>query len=333
MSNLTAAQIEQLWLSNGGSPTWAPTMAAVALAESGGNPSALNNNPNTKDYSVGLWQINYYGSLLGPRTQQFGAPATLQADPNAQAKAAIALLGNGAGISNWEGDAVGAAATRAGGPLTAAQAAGVVASPGSPAQTAAVQNLLPIGEGARWYGLLTASECAFGSFSFLGNSGCLITRGSVRKIKGYTVMTVGGFGIVFGIALVVGIGLRSPAGRSITAVGKALPGPVGTASRVASAHRGAKGGEELPRGVRRAPAGSRAPRAGQRSGTVRFAGRPATMSAKDRRELTQRRAEDDRRRARQASDARERAEGFPSIEQPQGSGAWGHGAAPRRSVA
>lgn len=102
---LSFSQIESLWISNGGAPGWAPLMAGIALAESGGNTKALNNNPATGDYSVGLWQINYFGSMLGPRTQSYGSPSALQNDPNLQAKAAIALFGNnGAGLSNWTND-------------------------------------------------------------------------------------------------------------------------------------------------------------------------------------------------------------------------------------
>ncbi len=79
----------------------APIMAAIALAESGGRTNALNNNPSTGDYSVGLWQINYFGNLLPGRTSEYGSPAFLSANPSAQAKAAISLAGNGSGLSNW----------------------------------------------------------------------------------------------------------------------------------------------------------------------------------------------------------------------------------------
>jgi hypothetical protein len=47
--------------------------------------------------------INYYGSLLADRTAKYGSPAQLQADPNAQARAAIAEFDNGAGASKWQG--------------------------------------------------------------------------------------------------------------------------------------------------------------------------------------------------------------------------------------
>lgn len=98
------ADVEQLWINNGGNPIWAPLAAGIAMAESGGNSTALNNNPNTGDYSVGLWQINYYGSLLGPRTALYGSPSTLQGDPNAQARAAVQLSGNGSNWQPWQTD-------------------------------------------------------------------------------------------------------------------------------------------------------------------------------------------------------------------------------------
>lgn len=43
---------------------------AVARAESGLNPGALNNNPRTKDYSVGCFQINLYGANAKSRPSE-----------------------------------------------------------------------------------------------------------------------------------------------------------------------------------------------------------------------------------------------------------------------
>ncbi len=40
---------------------------AIIMAESGGNPRAVNNNPRTRDYSIGLFQINLYGRLANER--------------------------------------------------------------------------------------------------------------------------------------------------------------------------------------------------------------------------------------------------------------------------
>jgi hypothetical protein len=104
-TTLTFDQIQALWVQNGGKPGWAPLAAAIAIAESGGNTASLNNTPATGDYSVGLWQINYFGSLLPGRTQSYGSPAALQSDPNAQAKAAIQLSGNGTNWGPWKTDA------------------------------------------------------------------------------------------------------------------------------------------------------------------------------------------------------------------------------------
>jgi hypothetical protein len=111
-ATLTFGQIEALWIkANPTQALWAPLMAGIALAESGGRTGALNDAGTTTgasaDYSVGLWQINYLGSMLQGRTAEYGSPGYLQQNPLAQAQAAGALLGNGAGISNWEGDPVG----------------------------------------------------------------------------------------------------------------------------------------------------------------------------------------------------------------------------------
>jgi hypothetical protein len=119
---LTFDQVQALWIQNGGAPGWAPLAAAIAMAESGGNTVSLNNTPSTGDYSVGLWQINYYGSLGPSRTAEYGAPGTLQSDPNAQAKAAIQLSNNGADWGPWKTDAAWNAWQAHGAPATPSKA-------------------------------------------------------------------------------------------------------------------------------------------------------------------------------------------------------------------
>lgn len=97
---LSFTQLEDLWVQAGGDQKLAATMAAVALAESRGNPLALNNTPSTGDFSVGLWQINYYGSLGPARTKRYG-PVSGQYDPLTNATTAVALAAGGAGLANW----------------------------------------------------------------------------------------------------------------------------------------------------------------------------------------------------------------------------------------
>lgn len=120
-----------LWLSAGGPAKWAQTMAGVALAESGGNSTSLNNNPNTGDYSCGFWQINYYNGLYASRAAAYGTPEQLLASPQRQVRAAINLLGGGPGITNWEGDLVGQKAIDNGSqPLSLPQIAAALAPAG-----------------------------------------------------------------------------------------------------------------------------------------------------------------------------------------------------------
>lgn len=59
MSKLTYSQLEGVWIQSGGQASLAPLMAAIALAESGGNPDSLNatDNDGTQS-SFGLWQIS-----------------------------------------------------------------------------------------------------------------------------------------------------------------------------------------------------------------------------------------------------------------------------------
>jgi hypothetical protein len=59
MAKYTYAQLEGLWTNAGGSAALAPIMAAVALAESSGNPQATNPNDNGgRQTSWGLWQLS-----------------------------------------------------------------------------------------------------------------------------------------------------------------------------------------------------------------------------------------------------------------------------------
>lgn len=86
--NYSIAQLEQLWTASGGNAAKAPMAAAIAMAESGGNPNAQDNDSNGS-IDRGLWQIN----------SVHGAQSTF--DPTANAQAAIMISNNGTDWSPW----------------------------------------------------------------------------------------------------------------------------------------------------------------------------------------------------------------------------------------
>ncbi len=74
--------------------------AAIAMAESSGNPSA--HNPNPPDDSYGLWQINMLGRLGPARRSQFGLTSNQQLfDPSTNARAMAAVSNNCTNFSPW----------------------------------------------------------------------------------------------------------------------------------------------------------------------------------------------------------------------------------------
>src|SRR5215475_3568758 len=80
-------------------------MAAIAGAESGYDYRVINDTPETGDYSVGLWQINYYASLYASRVQAYGTPRQLIEDGVAgQAVVAADLWHQAGGFSPWQAD-------------------------------------------------------------------------------------------------------------------------------------------------------------------------------------------------------------------------------------
>lgn len=67
-------------------------MAAIATAESSRDLHVVNDTASTGDYSVGAWQINYYGSLRAGRVKEFGTPGHLaRSGVNGQAHAAYVV--------------------------------------------------------------------------------------------------------------------------------------------------------------------------------------------------------------------------------------------------
>ena len=103
---LSHAQLESLWQANGGPAGSADVAAAVAQAESGGDPSTINNTAYATrpgyhtpsagaqpEYSVGLWQIN----LVAHPNYSEAAMLT----PAGNAAAAVAISASGTSFAAW----------------------------------------------------------------------------------------------------------------------------------------------------------------------------------------------------------------------------------------
>ena len=86
--NYSVSQLEQLWTASGGASGKAAMAAAIAMAESGGNPNATDYDSNGS-VDRGLWQINSI----------HGAQSTF--DPTGNAQAAIMISANGSDWSPW----------------------------------------------------------------------------------------------------------------------------------------------------------------------------------------------------------------------------------------
>jgi hypothetical protein len=92
VQRFTFAQLEALWINNGGSRALAPTMAAIALAESSGIPSRTNPKDNGgRQTSWGLWQVS---------DGTHNMPQANILDPNVNAKAAVAKY-KSQGLKAW----------------------------------------------------------------------------------------------------------------------------------------------------------------------------------------------------------------------------------------
>ena len=98
---LTPAQLLQLAQGAGFKGPDAQTMAAIAMAESSGNPGAHNRNASTGDDSYGLAQINMLGSMGPARLKQFGLQRNEQLlDPQTNFKAAKQVR-DSSGFGAW----------------------------------------------------------------------------------------------------------------------------------------------------------------------------------------------------------------------------------------
>jgi hypothetical protein len=79
----------------------ADIMAAIGTAESSLDYRVINDTPSTGDYSVGIWQINYLGSLYASRTAAYGTPKSLIDRGHAAQAYAAHDLWRQSGFSPW----------------------------------------------------------------------------------------------------------------------------------------------------------------------------------------------------------------------------------------
>lgn len=92
MTTLSFSQLEGAWVQAGGDPSMAPLMAAIALAESSGDPSATNPTDNNgTQTSWGLWQIS---------NGDHSEPDPNWADPVTNARLAVGKI-HDQGLGAW----------------------------------------------------------------------------------------------------------------------------------------------------------------------------------------------------------------------------------------
>lgn len=75
--------------------------AAIATAESGLDYRVINDTPSTGDYSVGLWQINYYNGLYNGRAAAYGTPKQMIHDGLSRQARAAKGVWEGQGFQAW----------------------------------------------------------------------------------------------------------------------------------------------------------------------------------------------------------------------------------------
>ena len=289
MAPYSFAQLEQLWIDAQGDPAWAPFMAANAWVESGNEYTKINNDPGTKDYSVGLWQHNYFDTPPGYRQAQinlYGDPETLRQDPQKQAAVAVADFGtNGAtAINAWGNNAfmkawlgsgkpqqpdtatVQQILAKAKKPYTGTGATGGTGGSSSTTSptlgggvTEAATGCNQAGAGLSFSGVdIPGVTARPGQFSGLGNA-C-----QLKALSGGLMIGLGG-AMLFGgvVLLVVAISAGTKSGKAAAGiVGGAVGGPAGAKAGSAAAGVVGAAGNAGKAGTISAPRAQRSQNAG-----------------------------------------------------------------------
>jgi hypothetical protein len=188
VATVSYAQLEGLWIKAGGPPAVAPVAAAIAEAESGGRPDALNPTDNGgRQSSYGLWQISN-----GTHTP----PSPNWADPATNASLAVAKYkGAGNTFAPWGTYATGAYRAYLNGSTTPDM--NVAGNPDATATETAAHTQADCLWGIGLGGSILHDITGLGSG---GNLACFVSRSQARGIIGALLM-VGG---VAGAALSLG---------------------------------------------------------------------------------------------------------------------------------
>jgi hypothetical protein len=185
MANYSYTQLMQLWVANGGSSVWAPMAAAIAMAESGGNPSTIS---STSDY--GLWQINNGGQAM--------------LDPNANAQRAIQMSNNGATWRPWCTAYSDGACGKHGGTYLGAGSPFMKFLNGSgqiPGTGGAIGSSPVTGDSSSSTLVSSKSDCAWSISIPVVGSQCLFQEGWARALLGGILIAGAGIILATGLTL------------------------------------------------------------------------------------------------------------------------------------
>lgn len=231
MTKYTYAQLEGLWINNGGPKAVAPLAAAIAMAESGGDSTATNHNTNGST-DRGLWQINsIWGSLS-------------TYDPAANAKAAVQISHSGTNFGPWVTFTTGAYKQFMQGSTTpdlSVPGSSASASSSADSSSASAGPDCAWSIGGQHIGIL------FGHGPSLP-SACVIRKTEVRALFGALILVGGALVIMPGLVIVMAYGFKASGAAAATLkAAQYVPGG-GTAMRAARTAGAAysRGGPQRP---------------------------------------------------------------------------------------
>lgn len=225
MANLSYAQLKRVWLdaSQGTryhTNAWASLMAAIALAESSGDPNATNPTDNNgTQTSWGLWQIS---------NGTHSTPSANWANPVVNAKLAIAKLDDPqGGLKEWGTYDSGAYKAYLNEKTTPSDT--IPATGGTATQATAELTAAQVSEQES-----AAGQCALGYSQhvgiFFGHGPtiqfCVISKSQVRAVMGGVYIAAGGLTGLVGVAiLLVATVPGFTAGRLVRQLERRAPGP------------------------------------------------------------------------------------------------------------